>query len=603
MTLKRVTLAAAIAAFVAFAGVAYVLRFANATVEHLLEARNALASSEGIPTPHELEGARRNLRDVLRSFERPHWRVASALPLLGSNVAATTEIARGLDRLLADAIVVARKIQGLQETGLVEARRVRVDLISELGGPLKELAENLTDFRRRLSQQHTSGLLPAVSDVLEELMGASGTAGRRTGKLVELVRLSRSLAGDESERRYLVLLLNNAELRGAGGIPSAIGTVHAENARLRLGRFYQLHELRGGRPYQRVPAPGDFKERFGPYLSDTSFWVNTTMSADVPDVAVVAARLFRASTGVETDGVFLVDPRGLAALLPPDRTLTVPGTERKLKPVQLPDYVYWHVYEELGGANPRRKQALLGLGRRAFKAIIRGGVSLDLPRIGAAVAGGHVRFVPADQKERAVLSDLGVSGELPHGGGDSVVVIGQNFGGDKLDYWARGRVEHTCRVTVREALCETTSTVTNRVRQELPDFIAQPGHFPGAPYGLLRRFIEVFVPAHGRVIDVEIDGRPDDIYRSEEDGHTVIGADLEVLPGQSSRVVVRYELPLPRPRYSLVIAPQPLTHDVDLEVELRLPVGWSVRGHPLTGVPFRHEGPLDHILELRAGPI
>ena len=45
--------------------------------------------------------------------------------------------------------------------------------------------------------------------------------------------------------------------------------------------------------------------------------LNTTVSADLPDVAEVSARIYERLTDVQVDGVLQVDPHGLAGLMKP----------------------------------------------------------------------------------------------------------------------------------------------------------------------------------------------------------------------------------------------------------------------------------------------
>src|SRR5918999_1082027 len=131
------------------------------------------------------------------------------------------------------------------------------------------------------------------------------------------------------------------------------------------------------------------------------------MSPDVVDVAVVAARLFELETGQRTEGVFFADPRGIAALMAEPSSIRVPGTDRVLTRDDIPDYIYRDSYEELGGARAKRRRAILTLGERAFRTVLQRGFQSDreaLERIGAAVSGGHIRFVPFASQERDAIA-------------------------------------------------------------------------------------------------------------------------------------------------------------------------------------------------------
>jgi hypothetical protein len=442
-----------------------------------------------------------------------------------------------------------------------------------------------------------------VWDALQDL------EGRVTGYLAsaergaEAVALMGPMVGQAGPRTYLVVMVNNAELRGAGGIPSAAGTVTAVEGRLTLGRFRHTVDLRGPRPYQKVAAPGDFRRRFGFYDADTTFWTNTTFSPDVPDVALVAARAYKKVTGTKVDGVVLVDPRGIAALMPEEASISIGGTGVTVGRADLADYTYSGVYADLGGATERRRTALLELGAGAFEAILEGGglaARSTLEEAGRAVAGGHVRVVSFDPDEQAVLDALDASGDLDGTPGDSVLVAAQNFSADKLDYWVRRRVAHSCTADEDGAACTTEVTLANRAPADgLTRYVA------GKPYGELESLVEVYVPEAAEIGSVVLDGSALPVEPDRQDGHSVAGTFLRVGPGDESVLSVSYDLPLDEGGYSLEVLPQPLTHDARLRVSLDVPGEWILEGEGEMREPgsLRFDGRLDRTLRWTARPV
>jgi hypothetical protein len=72
-------------------------------------------------------------------------------------------------------------------------------------------------------------------------------------------------------------------------------------------------------------VPADFRRRYGRYWADRTFWINTTLSSDVPDLAGRRARLFEVNPGISADGVLFADPHRVAALLKSDSSITARG--------------------------------------------------------------------------------------------------------------------------------------------------------------------------------------------------------------------------------------------------------------------------------------
>ncbi|HEV2755699.1 MAG TPA: DUF4012 domain-containing protein [Actinomycetota bacterium] len=573
---------------------------AVAVGSELYEARSVLAGPAGDLDRDALLRARRHLVRADEILDGVAANVVSMVPVAGHSVRAVEDVTETMLPVLDAADALTRKLDAIEGLQVVENGAIRTDLLGALRGPLVRQVDALERLVTAARERRSGWIPPPLWDALDDLeRRASGYRdGARRG--AEAVRLMGPMLGQAGPRKYLVVMLNNAELRGAGGIPSAAGVVKAVEGRLRLGRFRHTVDLRGPRrPYPKVAAPADFRRRFGFYKADTTFWTNITFSPDVPDVALVAARAFKKVTGKKVDGAILVDPRGIAALMPEDAAISIAGTGVSVGRADLPGYTYSGVYEDLGGATERRRTALLELGQGAFEAILAGGLAgrATLEDAGRAVAGGHVRIVSFDPAEQQVLDALAASGDLDGAPGDSLLVAAQNFSADKLDYWVRRGVTHSCSVDEGAAACTTTVTLSNRAPEGLTRYVA------GKPYGALEELVEVYVPEAATVRAVELDGTGAEVEPDRQDGHEVAGAFLEPLPGERSTMTVRYDLPLEGDGYTLEVLPQPLTHDARLRIALDVPRGWSLEGEgEREPGRLRFSGPLDRTLRFEARP-
>ena len=563
-----------------------------------IRAARAILSSPGRSLSlDEIERANRRLRDAHDELNAPAAKLLGAVPVARQNVGALRAVVGTSIPVLDAATDLRKAVDEIEDGELISDGRVDVDALSELELPLDRQAEKLRALEKQLKEQRSGWLLPAVWDAFANLLDET-TEVRRGAELgARGAAMVGGLLGTEGPRRYLVLLMNNAELRGAGGIPSGVGTVRLDDGKLELGGFQYYAEL-ARPPYRRVPAPTDFERRYGRYGADTTSWVQTTFSPDASEVALVAARLFRVVKGIETDGVVLADPRGIAALMPAGTKIRVPGTRTRIKRRDVPSYVYSRAYEELGGRSPKRREALLTVGETAISSMLDEGVAgaQVLGAVGDAIAGGHLRLVSLHEEEQSLLSELGVSGDLTPPEHDAVLVTGQNFGGDKLDFWARRAVRHYCSVKERAvARCATQAVVANRAPPGLPRYVAPNGR-------QLKSLIEVYIPGEAGFVDVRSTRESAEFRRDEHAGYTTVAALLEIPPGEVESVVVVYDLPVKNDRYSLEIIPQPLAHDAQLEVGLRLPSSWRLEtdiGSMSQGV-VRYSGTLDSVLRLEA---
>jgi hypothetical protein len=516
------------------------------------------------------------------------------------NLDAVRASARAAIPVLERALGLESRIDDIQRAGLLEDGAIDVAQLATLEAPLRAEADALARLENELREHRSGWLLPPLWHELDEQLGRVDDLERSAAGAAEAVRLAPALLGGDGPRSYLVLIVNNAELRGAGGILSGIGEVTVSDGRLELGRFQHYKTLADEEPFRPVPAPADFRSHFGRYRAHTTRWVATSSSPDVPDVSVVARRLYELTAGRATDGTIVVDPRGLQAMVPRDTRIEVPRTDTVVTRGRLADYVYSQAYEDLAEDQTKRRDSLIVVGQGAFEAIVGGGLRLHeaWPRIGAAAVGGHIRFLPARADERQVFDALGVTGELGAPESDAALVTVQNYGGTKLDFWARRSVEHRCDLAGGVADCGTEVTIANRTPAGLPEFVTQY-----RPYGLFKNYVEVYVPAGARPTGVQVDGEPAGAFTEREDGFRAIGVYVEIPRGQETVVSVGYELPLESDEYSLEVIPQPLARDAHLEVALGVPPGWTVEGDgELDDGVLRFSGDLDGRMEWRAGP-
>jgi hypothetical protein len=575
---------------------------AVAVGSELYEARTALSGPVGELDRDTLLDARAHLAAAEDELDGVAGSLLSVVPVAGHTVRAVDDVAEAMIRVVDAADVLTRKLEAIEGLQVIEGGKIRTDLLEQLRGPLLRQRDALAELEAAASDGRSGWIPPPLWDVLDELEGRAAAYASSAARGSDAVALMGPMLGARGPRTYLVVLLNNAELRGAGGIPSAAGTITAVEGRLTLGRFRHTVALRGPKPHAQVAAPADFRRRFGFYGADTTFWTNTTFSPDVPDVALVAARAFEKVTGTAVDGVVLVDPRGIAALLPEDAAIRVRGSGATVDRAALPAYTYSTVYADLGGAERARRRALLRLGQKAFEAILGGGSltgRTTLEDAGRALAAGHVRIVSFDPVEQRVLDRLDASGDLDGAPADSLLVAAQNFSADKLDYWARRDVRHSCTISDDgdEAACTTEVRIRNDAPRGLIRYVA------GKPYGVVEHLFEVYVPEDAEVRSVGLDGAPVEFYPDRQDGHEVVGAFVETARGERHTLRVGYELPLDG-SYTLEVLPQPLAHDARLRVTITAPASWLVAGEGRRELgTLRYSGSLDRTLRFSAAPV
>jgi hypothetical protein len=568
----------------------------------LASAQQAIGASPTNLAPQQLASARTNLDAAAATLHSFPATVLRYVPVLGQNLDAVKATTDAASPVLNASLGLRSSVQRSLSGGMINSGTIKVDAIKRLREPLDLQLKSLAALHRAIDDHLSGMLVPGLYTRLDELSRQVASYQQTVAGADDLLKRVPAMVGAGVKRTYLVTFLNNSELRGAGGIMSGIGTVTFSGGRISLGKFRYYQDIRRLDPAATVKTPPDYHRRFARYNAGTARWVNTSASPQVPEVATVAARLYKAATGVSTDGVILVDPRGIQALLPPTNVLTV-GTGKHVSTAALPSYVYSGAYTITGSTTQRdRHQALIQVGRAAFaRASSRSVGELGgITRIGSAISAGHLRLVSFHKDEEKALDNIGASGRIPAQGTDSVLVNVQNFGGDKLDYWAERSVVHRCGVDSNgSALCETVVRIHNRAPDNLPEYVVGSRRRPN-----MISEVDVYVPAAADVKSVTNRGSPARYFSEGDFGRTSIGTYVHIPPHSTGEVRVVYRIPPSPDGYSLMITPQPLARDASLDVQLALPRGWIQSEGPglLRAGRYDYSAPLTGPVSLRMGP-
>lgn len=568
-----------------------------------LQAAQGLLSRSRDLEVETLRPARRRLAHARGRLNSPAAALLRLLPVARQNIDALRAVAGSGLGVVDAGIDLATALRRAEQQGLTRPGRIRIAALRQLQEPVRRQSDALDRLESELRSHRGAWLLPPLWDRLDALLSQSEDLSEAAEAAAGVVDIAPGLLGSDGPRDYLVLLLNNTELRGAGGILSGIGSLTIDHGRIELGDFSHYKDLADPPPFRRVASPPDFRAHFATYRADTTRWVTTSSSPDVPDVALVARRLYALTAGPVVDGAIVVDPRGLTALMPRRARIRVPTTDRVLRRDDVADYVYSDAYSQLGGAEDRRRESLIVVGQAAFSSILES--QLDASALtedaAAAAAGGHLRVVSFDPKERRALESAAITGNLGVPRGDAAMATVQNLGGNKLDFYSQRSLSHACRIDPGvPTACQTAVDIKNRTPLGLTRY-----EFQYFPYGLFKNFVEVYVPAAARLEAVHLGGRPIEFITYREDGYKSIGVYLEIPRNDTARITVRYTLPEKNNGYSLEVRPQPLTDDGDIELRLFTPPDWQLSGPDGARIEtgrLLYRGRFDQALKLEAGP-
>lgn len=454
-------------------------------------------------------------------------------------------------------------------------------LVEAVRAPLGAGLAVLDDVASELDSVDDRWLLPFISNDLREVNVQVEDARRDAAFADRVLEVVPGMLGADAPRRYFVVFSNPAEARELGGILGNWGILTAVDGRLRLeetGRAGDLN-VASAAAAARLTDPGAFPVRYV-QAQPEEFWQNVTSHPDLPTVADAIADLHQQAVGGTIDGVVVIDPTGLAALLELTGPIELEGRDAPLTAETAIDFLLRDQYLEFPELG-ERVDFLAGAATATFDGLTSGalpGPAALAEVLGPVVAARHVQLWTFAPEPQPLLHELGLSGVLPSLDGDVLAVARSNAGPNKLDAYLTEALSYRVEVDPAAGLvrAELELTYTNEAPPGLPDYVA--GNIHGLPPGTNRTLVSVWTPH--LVTAATLDGRPLGVERQIELDRNRYLAVIEVPPGASATITLTLEGPLAADGYRLLVVPQPLGQPSAIDVTIA-----SAPGQRLSDAP------------------
>lgn len=351
-----------------------------------------------------------------------------------------------------------------------------------------------------------------------------------------LASFSELLAGPEDT---LLLIANNAEMRAGSGMILTTGVLRSADGKIELTDL--ASSFRKNLEIGEVELTSTYEEHFE-FLTPEAEWRNLGVTPRFPETAESALRMWEAATGERLDGVMLVDPFMLEALLQGTGPISVGDTV-----VDADNVIAYLLHDQYANldvsfTNSERR----GQEREVAAAVLTQLLDRDLdlvklvPALLDAADRRHMMLWSPDASRQRAWSDAGVDGELV---ANSLMVSSSNRSPSKLDYFIEIRAGLTTEVVdgVREV--ELMIALDNTVDPEVEHvYVAGPVDGSSAAPGEYIALVTLSLP--GNAMRGRFDG-VDDLTVVGGDGPTrIIATPVSVLPGERKFVIARFSLPL-----------------------------------------------------------
>jgi hypothetical protein len=547
----------------------------------LTRAQAALRRGDPDAAKTAIRAASRDLDAAEAITARRPMRVAARLPILGGGVYDVRHLlaaARNLTSAADRAVAVSVHLQS-GRFAVLEHGRFDLNALEDAVAQAKGLVAELDGVRAELAQVRGGPLAPGADQTKRWALERLDEAVARARPVVPTLQALPAAVGAGQAQTYLVALTNPAELRPGGGVPLAVLEVAldkgAVEVRARDGEIAEnVHNTQvtwsavRGDPW----AP---KGRFTQFSQANS-------SPHFPTSGQELLRAYAARGRSTPDGVIAMDPLAMRALLEATGPVTVPGYGRLtagncVQRTTHDAYVRWPSREQRRRYNEALLNALIERLLSGRDLVATGKV------LGAAGAQRQMQIYAADPALQRVLANNGMYGGLSQAGHDYLGVYTLNTNRSRMDYFQRRSIHHLVQLRP-DGSAEVTRTLT--IENDVPP--SEPirdGANAGYTSGRAAAVVANYLPPGATLEETTRDGRPVRPSVVSEDGRPLVRVDVDLAPGQSTSLTVRYSTGKAAPtdggfRYRLTADPQVLVRAPGLRIDVVAPPGMKLSAAP-----------------------
>ncbi len=172
----------------------------------------------------------------------PAWSLVARLPVVGDDVAA----ARALTTVAAELTEATRPFETALPAlaGKGDSSRVDLAALRQVTAAMPGLAAAVDDGASTLDGVPTDGVVPQIADGVEQARSMLATARGPVRSAEPSLRVLTTLLGGDGPRTYVVLLQQDAEARGTGGLFGSYAVIGAKDGEIDLTSVSSRYDLR-----------------------------------------------------------------------------------------------------------------------------------------------------------------------------------------------------------------------------------------------------------------------------------------------------------------------------------------------------------------------
>ncbi len=532
------------------------------------QSKDALLSGKSDDATRFAEKAQAQARQAQEATHSPPWKIAAAVPLLGSPLKTTQQISDVVVGLADNVLLPGATMgAGVSPDKLIEGTRLDLNLLRAEQPRLSELSAAAAKLDADAQAIDKPAYLSLISDARTQLQDQTAKLASLLGNTAIAAKLAPSMLGADGPRTYLMVFQTPAEARGTGGLLGGYGFLHFDNGVPivdTIGSNTDLApdcaEYHSTKPGCLIEIPGPIAEvDLGPEFNKVYGWTkplsdyrNSNQSPHFPYAAQIWTSMLEEKSGAKINGVIALDPIVLGYVLGAVGPVTLADGE-VITADNVVELTMSTAYVRFSDDNRARKRYLQDIATAVVKKVMTATTQSPRQLIDAlGRAAGERRISvwsasPADQKllEETPLAHIVPDDEAPY----AQVVI-NNLAGNKMDYYLERQIEYAADGCVGDMRNSTvtvrlTNTATDR---PLPDYVAGLDGLGEeiplkAPLGTMVSSVRVLTTKGAKLLGVSSNGERTSAITHLENGHPSFEVQVAIPPGQSGELIFRLSEP------------------------------------------------------------
>ncbi|MFA7653514.1 MAG: DUF4012 domain-containing protein [Candidatus Magasanikbacteria bacterium] len=360
---------------------------------------------------------------------------------------------------------------------------------------------------------------------------------------IQQENIFQDLLGFQSPRYYLLLFLNNTELRPGGGFIGSYGVIKVDKARPEIIKTEGTEILDYSQSNVDLPLP---PVPIASYLKTEKWYFrDSNWSPDFALSSAVSLDLYRKEKGVAADDIYGVigfTPTVISKILQMTGPIKIDGIEfNSDNLVEKLEYEVEYGYKDKGIERSNRKD-LLGSVAQALISKMKFDIILNWSKYYALweqmIAEKQVMVYSSLPEVQTILSRQGWSGETRASSGDYLLWVDANLGALKTDLAVDKQIFYSISSTVSGLVAEAKMAYDHN------------GKFDWRT-SRYRSYARLYVPFGSKLISAKGAMKTDrslevgPVDQGIENGRQWFGAFISIEPGKTGELSFKYYLPEP----------------------------------------------------------